>query len=81
MEMDFSTTIDIRERLARIEERQMGIKAAMSEINETTQDINRRVQHLEVFYHKMTVVISMCAIVASIITSWLFDILRQLFKG
>jgi hypothetical protein len=79
--MDIPTTIEIKERLARIEERQLGIKNAMAEINGTTHDINRRVQHLEVFYHKMTVIISMCAIVLSVITSWVFDVIRNLFKG
>jgi hypothetical protein len=79
--MDVPTTIEIKERLARIEERQVGIKSDMSEIITTTQDINRRVQHLEVFYHKMTVVIASGTFLLSVITSWIIDTIRNFFKG
>jgi hypothetical protein len=79
--MDIPTTIEIKERLARIEERQVGIKSDMCEIIATTQDINRRVQHLEVFYHKMTVVIASGTFLLSVITSWIIDTIRNLFKG
>lgn len=76
---DFQTLSEIRERLARIEERQLLIKREGEQIHEAVHNIDKRVHHLEVFYHKLSGIVAVATVITSLIVSFFVDSIKNLF--
>jgi len=76
---DLKPLMEIRERLARIEERQLLIKSEGEQIHKTVHNIDKRVHHLEVFYYKLSGIVAIATVATSFIVSFFFDSVKNFF--
>ena len=79
MTPDISALMEIKERLARIEERQLLIRQEGKEINDLVKHIDKRVHHLEMFYHKISAIVAFGTVLTSIIVTFFMDSLKAVF--
>lgn len=78
--MDVHSLIEIKERLARIEERQLLIKREGEQIHEAVHNIDKRVHHLEIFYHKLSGIVAVATVITSIVVSFFIDSIKNVFS-
>lgn len=71
--------MEIRERLARIEERQLLIKKEGEQIHSMVHAVDKRVHHLELFYHKISAIVAFGTVLTSVICTFFMDSLKNVF--